>query len=44
MPFELFDKSKLDIKPLSERISDINIDLIKDPNEDIDFIDDNKYT
>ena len=35
MPFEKFDRSQLNIRPLSERIHDINIDIIKDINDEI---------
>ena len=44
MPFKLFDRDKLNIKPLDERISDINIDIIKDPAADINIIDDSRYS
>ncbi len=35
MPFEKFDRSQLNILPLSERIHDVNIDIIKDVNDEI---------
>lgn len=35
MPFEKFDRSQLNILPLSERIHDVNIDIIKDINDEI---------
>jgi len=35
MPFEKFDRSKLDILPLEQRIHDINIDVIKGVNDEI---------
>ncbi len=35
MPFEKFDRSKLNILPLNERIHDVNIDIIKDINDPV---------
>ena len=43
MPFELFDRSKLLIKPLCERVSDIDLSVIMDPSDDITMIDDDTY-
>ena len=43
MPFDLFDRSQLHLKPLSERVSDIRIDIVKDPEEDISLLGDPNY-
>ena len=43
MPFELFDKHRLNLKPLSERYSDIDLSIMLDPKADIEVIDDKKY-
>ena len=37
MSFEKFDRSQLNILPLSKRIHDVNISIIKDINDDIDY-------
>ncbi|HEY5563025.1 MAG TPA: hypothetical protein VIK72_14955 [Clostridiaceae bacterium] len=39
MPFKKFDRSKLNIKSISERIHDVNISVIKDINDPILLID-----
>ncbi len=33
MPFKQFDRSKLLLKPLSERVHDLDISIMKDPND-----------
>lgn len=43
MPFELFQRSDIILKPLNDRISDISINIMMNPDKDIDIIDDNKY-
>ena len=44
MPFKLFDRSELIIKPLAERESDISLNVVMDPTDDITLIDDDRYT
>lgn len=44
MPFDIFDRNNLLIKPLEERVSDISIDIMMNPDDDIDIIDDDNYT
>ena len=37
MPFEIFDRSRLKLLPLSQRIHDLNLDVMMDPEANPGF-------